>query len=179
MYQNQIKGRNKQAFTLHASELIKAYKNISQVWHVVAVVAEEMNGKVFNKRFIDAVNERCKGVGHIYRPDFQFLCVYLDNRSYKATNGNWCYFDNELYGTSIYRKFISDTNRIIADEAIEIVKNQLNAIAERVNILEDAINNYDEHTKKLNDAVKALGLTFKEINPLFVPTELRPFDWGK
>lgn len=179
----------KSRFIPHANALIKGYNQLNSIWSRVLTVAGEMDGKVFNKRFTDAVNARIEEYGHVTISDTfgsgrKILKIWLKERSYKGADCRgfecWIYFDDELYFDYLYNidDMLTD-GRIDATKAAKVIGDFFRLIAEKVATLKDAVKNYDKYMAKRAKALAAFGKAMAEVNKLFEFDSLHRYDWQK
>ena len=168
----------KEAFTAHATALIKGYKDLKTICKAIDSTAAEMNGKIYNKRFRTAVDNKIDGVGYLHEGNYSCVWeMYLINRSYQDTPRTAKYFDADLRYTRIYggEKFFIE-GRICADAIHADMMERCELIDAQINKLQDAINNYDTHAAAVKKAVMEFREKMKAINPVFVPSELKSYE---
>ncbi len=168
----------KQAFTAHATALIKGYKDLKTICEAIDSTAAEMNGKIYNKRFRTAVNNKIEGVGRVLEGNYSCVWeLYLINRSYQDTPGTAKYFDSDMRYTRIYgsEKFFIE-GRICADAIHADMVERCQLIDAKINQLQDALKNYDTHAAAVKNAVLEFREKMKAINPVFVPSELKSYE---
>ena len=174
-------------FVERAKAIIKGYDELKEIWQAVILTAEKMNGKVFNKRFGDAVNliteKKCGRVSFSdpYNMGYKGMSVFINSRSYKASGGCWDYIDGSLYASRLHNaeKDLLTDGRIDAAKVKECANNMLSIIASERAKYVDGIKNYDRDQKRKQKALKDLAEAFAKINPLFVPSQLSKYDWEK
>lgn len=172
----------KEQFTQHARAIENAYRDVLKVWGAIEDTAKEMNGKVYNKRFIDAVNGKIEGFARVY-VDSNYnnrkqLSIYLKNRSYQY--GTYCiYFDKSIYNTSIWdlEKECLTNWRIDSTKFSAVVAGNIKAIEDKIIIWQQALINFDRDQKKIREALQTLKDTFSDVSPVFKVFELHSFDW--
>ena len=177
---------NKTNFLVYSENIVKGYNDIEKIWRVVLETAKEMNGKVFNKRFADAINVKVQGVGSVsfndpYNMGYKTLNIWINKRYYEIPGIYGChYFDGDLDGKYMHNinEILTD-GRIDATKAAEKIAGYLGRINQKRDEMRDAAKNYDKNKKKVENAVRALAVAFSGINSLFVPSELRAYDWEK
>ena len=186
MNTNYIINQGKKAhFIAHNEAIIKGYNEVLAIWGVVLAVAIEMDGKVYNKRFNEAVNERTAdkygrvGVSDPYNLGKE-LYVYINSRSYCANEScGWNYIDKDLYNTDIKLDTILNEGRIDAEKAKEVLMPLMGRINERIKLHKDAVKNYDRHVVRRAKALEALAKAFEGVNDLLKPRELHAYDWER
>ena len=165
---------------LHSAAIINGYKEVKKAWETVAVVASEMDGKVFNKRFVEAVCARLGAAVSCFVHDpyntGKKLEIYLRDRSYM--DGSFCvYFDKYIYfNTRSLEDFLTD-GRIDASKTAAAVADMVGAIEGKVNEWADAAKNYDKHEKRVRKALAAFNTAIQGVNPLFKMYELHAYNW--
>lgn len=176
---------SKADFLAYGSAVIEAHKKVIEVYKKVIYVAYGMDGKVLNKRFVDKVNEMVEsdgarvvvsdtyGLGH---KDFK---IYLD-KDYVSLGTCNKTIRNDIYGTYItsYGNDFSDDEGRITAVGIEGKCNKEIEVCEgQIKKWQDAIDNYDEYSARVANAMSQLAESFKGMNNLFVPYEIRHCDW--
>lgn len=162
-----------------AKHVINGYNEALEGWQVVLETAKEMDGKVFNKRFTDAVNAKlsavCCSVNDPYNLGKE-LSFWLSNRSYN--NGSFCrYFDNKVYYRDVKLDSLLTDGRIDAAKVVETVNDLRNNINKKVSEWSDAAKNWDRYEKRVRKALAAFGAAMEGVNPFFIPSELHSYDW--
>lgn len=166
----------KEDFTVHANAIVGGYNDLKKVWAVVSEVAKEMNGKVINKRFTDAINAKCEGVGRVYIDEYKKLLVYITNRCYN--NGSYCvYFDDKL--SYRYSFGVDFSGRVDADLICGMVSANIKNINDKISTWKDAAKNWDKYEAKVRKALEAFNKAMVGVNPLFKPYELHSFQWER
>lgn len=180
-----INQSKKARFVAHNNAIIKGYGEVLAIWGTVLEVAVEMDGKVYNKRFNEAVNDRTAekygrvGICDPYNLGKE-LYIYINSRSYNSPDScGWCYIEKELYYTDIKLETILKDGRIDAEKAKEVLTPLMERINERLNLHKDAVKYYDRNVTKRAKALTALANAFEEINDLLKPRELHAYDWEK
>lgn len=165
-----------------AKHVISAYDEVTKTWQAVEEVAKVMDGKVFNKRFTDAVNVKCENITRFSVVDSYGLGkemnIYLKHRDF--TLGTYCvYFDSRVNWRQGMKldNILNDAGRIDAAKASEFVKKMCDNISNEVTRWSDASENWDKYEKKLREALAAFSSAVSEINPMFQPWELHSYDW--
>lgn len=176
---------NKERFAPHAKAIINGYKDLAAIWGAIMSVSDEMNGKVFNKRFTDAVNAKIKGVGSVsasdpYNLGHKTLNIYLFNRSYCLEGAGWIYYDKELYYTYLHNvDDILTDGRMDADKAKSRILNIIELINDKIATYSDALKNYDKYMNKRTKALEAFGKAMAGLNKLFEFGTLNSYDWQR
>lgn len=177
---------DKAKFLVYSENIVNGYNDLEKIWRAVLETAKEMHGKVFNKRFGDAINAKISGVGSVsfndpYNMGYKTLNIWVEKRYYTIPGIYGCnYFDDDLSYKSMHNaNDILTDGRIDATKAAEKITDYLGGINRKRDEMKDAAKNYDKNKKKLENAVRALAVAFSGINPLFVPSELRAYDWEK
>ena len=178
---------NKIEFTERAKAIIKGYDEVKSIWEAVIITAEAMDGKVFNKRFADAVNKetetKCGRVcfSDPYNMGYKGMNIYINSRSYKTSSGYWAYIDNDLHACSLHNaeKDLLTDGRIDAAKVRATADNMLQIVARERAKYVDGVKNYERDQKRREKALKDLADAFAKINPLFVPSQLTKYDWEK
>ena len=163
-----------------AKHVINGYNEVLEGWQVVIETAKEMDGKVFNKRFTDAVNAKLSAVRcSVNAPSYlgnKELSLWLDNRSYN--NGSFCcYFDDKVYYRDVKLDSLLTDGRIDAAKVVEIVNDLQNNINKKVSEWSDAAKNWDRYEKRVRKALAAFGAAMEGVNPFFIPSEIRSYNW--
>ena len=172
---------NKNQFKLHSAAIIKAYGEVRTVWEVINTVAAQMDGKVYNKRFTDAINAQIKGVASVSVSDpyntGKKLEIYLYNRYYQH-DGGITYIDDYVMCRTIWKldEVLSD-GRIDAGKVAAKVAENISAINGKVATWEDGAKNFEKYEKKVRKALETFNNTMGDVNPLFKMYELRAYDW--
>lgn len=177
-----INQSKKAAFIKHNEAIIKGYGEVLIIWDCVLYAAKEMNGKVFNKRFTEAVNEKAERYGRVFVSDpyglGKEIAAFINSRCY-TINGISTYIDKNLYYTDFKLSEILTDGRIDAKKAENVLLSISEKIMKRVAIIKDAVKNYDKHVKRRAKALAALAKEFEQLNELFKPNELHTYDWEK
>lgn len=174
----------KEQFLQHARAIVSAYKDVLQAWSAVENTAKEMDGKVYNKRFLEAVNGKIEGFARVY-VDSNYnnrkqLSIYLKNRSYQY--GTYCiYFDKSIYNTSIWdlEKECLTAGRIDSAKFSAVVADHTAAVETYINSWQQAAKNFDRDQKKIRKALQTLHDTFATVSPVFKVYELHSFEWDR
>lgn len=165
-----------------AKHVISAYDEVTKTWQAVEEVAKVMDGKVFNKRFTDAVNVKCGNitvfsVGNSYGTG-KDMDIILKHRYFMLVT--FCvYFDSRVnwrQGMSL-NNILNDAGKIDAAKASKFVKKMCDNISNEVTRWSDASRNWDKYEKKLRKALAAFSSAVSEVNPMFQPWELHSYDW--
>lgn len=170
----------RETFIARAELIVKAYDDLSQIYEIITDVAREMNGKVYNKRFKDAVNERIAGLGRMFVGDkdayfgWRKVTILIDRRWSQETG----YIDDDVHYDSIndIARWLVN-NRIDANATANEIARTLQHIHAAAQNWRDAADNYDMYAEQLNNAIAGLRQALNGINPLFKPTEIIDFDW--
>lgn len=176
---------NKERFAIHAKAIINGYKDLAVIWNAIITVSNEMNGKVFNKRFTDSVNAKIDGVGRVsasdpYNLGHKTLNIYLFNRSYCLEGAGCIYYDDELYFTSLHDvDDILTDGRIAADKANYHLSKIIELINNKIATYSDALKNYDKYMNKRAKALEAFGKAMAGLNKLFEYGTLNSYDWQR
>lgn len=170
----------RETFIARAELIVKAYGDLSQIYETIIEVAKQMNGKVYNKRFKDAVNERIAGLGRMFVGDrepysgWRKVTILIDRRWSQETG----YIDDDVhydYIIDIARWLVN--NRIDANATANDIARELELIHAAAQNWRDAADNYDMYAKQLDNAIAGLRQALNGINPLFKPTKISDFDW--
>lgn len=178
----------KERFIFRANAIIKGYVELKEIWRAVELTAKQMNGKVFNKRFADSVNEKTAlKFGRIWFSDtynlgYKSMTLSINSRCYQIPNQCGVnYIDDYLYSKSLHNaeKELLTDGRIDEEKAISTVSAYIAVIDRERQKYLDAIKHYDRDTERREKALQNLAKAFEKINPLFVPTSLQKYDWEK
>ena len=180
-----ISKEKKARFIAHHEAIINGYNEVLGIWGTVLDVASEMNGKIYNKRFNEIVNDKAAAkFGRVFVSDpynlGKEISVFINSRCYQD-NGScgWNYIDKELYYTNIKLETILEGGRISAVKAKEVITSHIGRINERLCIHKDAVKNYDKNVTKRAKALIGLANAFGGLNELFRPREVHDYDWEK
>lgn len=186
----------KQQYKEYLAGILKGLEQMNAAFAALATTAKEWDGKVYNKRFADAVNERVKGFASfspgtrqgynnlLYKCEF-----YLNERAVRVSaerfgqeSYNWCYFDQEI-NSSIYFTYSSRyendifkvddrMNERINGEAFAAACDKvIKANERRAAMFRDALRSWDKSLAGLAKIEQYLQKSAATINPLFVDLE--------
>lgn len=166
--------------------------------HTLAIVAKSWDGKKYNKRFTDAVNNALRErFGSVYpRPDFECNAVklYLDRRSFHRDGDelhfSWVlarrdvfldesgctttYFDKEIYG-DVYVQLDED-GRIDAKHFETNARVAADRVLQTQVRYEDAIKFWDKYVEILDDIDEFIWNRVQGVNGLFVRGGMQYFN---
>ncbi|MBR1473074.1 MAG: hypothetical protein IJ602_02305 [Paludibacteraceae bacterium] len=194
---------SKTEYKQYLAGVLKGFEQMNEAFRTLATTAKEWDGKVYNKRFADAVNERVSGYAHFdmgsrqgYNNLFYECKFYLNERAVRVDTKrmgrdsyNWCYFDDELNNSIYYTYSSAYANDIFkVDEKLnERINGEAFAAAcdkviksneRRAAMFCDALKTWDKSLaalKKIEDYARKQSAN---INPFFVDKEgARQFMW--
>lgn len=159
-------GMDKRTFIENAKRENETYKAIIEAINVLAPIAEKYNGKVINKRFVDAVNKAFEEKGYKLPCQYYPLRINLDeyNRIYFVVL-HPC--NITIYPKEYDKPYIIDKRMdySVFESAIEkTLKNTAEKIADNercINTIDDVIQGYKELKKHVNDFMDSLPRKFK------------------
>ena len=166
----------KQDFEIYANGIIRAYNDVKSVWAAVLEVSKQMDGKVINKRFTEAIDAKCVGVGSVWLDNSKLMHVQIYNRSIQTAHGPE-YIDRRLYYCTSYG--VAFSGRVDAAEVASMYSALVKNINDKINQWKDAAKNFDKYQEKTRKALQALNKAFEGINPIFKPSVLNSFDWER
>lgn len=196
MANNPIFKRFDKAEALTYVDALCAYVNeYTQAANVFSEVAQKFDGKVYNKRFTNAVqaalDETCgttlhEDAGRTYKLSNVTISVddystqaarfklNVKNRSVKIRS-SWIYFENEFMNDIPcgYATHFIDNNRINAKRFAESADAAICENLHRLRRYIDAVRNWDVYVAKLKEIDAYLLAQTAEMNPLFVRSECR------
>ena len=157
---------DKESFIANAKRENETYKAIIEAINVLTPIAEKYNGKVINKRFVDAVNKALEEKGYKLPYHYYLLHISLDeyNRIYFIANHpcNITIYPKEYNKPYIvdkrmdYSVFESAIEKTLKNAAEEIANNE-RCIAS----IDDIIQGYKELKKHVKDFMDSLPYKFK------------------
>lgn len=182
-----VKDYDKQTFIQYANAICEGYKTIKDIYNVICHVGSKMNGKVLNKRFSTAIEDKLKelninalvSLNDQFNMGYRDLTIYLQDRSIKVGQ-TWVYFDENLNYKKIHNadKTFCENNRIIFAKIEDYCKDTISRCDKEIAKWSDAATNYDKYKTAIENAVKEFGKAVKNINSLFVPYEIHSYDWN-
>ena len=157
---------DKETFIENAKRENETYKVIIESINTLAPIAKKYNGKVINKRFVDAVNKAFEEKGYKLPYHYYLLHISLDeyNRIYFIAN-HPC--NITIYPKEYDKPYIIDKRMdySVFESAIEkTLKNAAEKIADNkrcINTIDDVIQGYKELKKHVNDFMDSLPRKFK------------------
>lgn len=157
---------DKRTFIENAKRENETYKVIIETINVLAPIAKKFNGKVINKRFVDAVNKAFEEKGYKLPYHYYLLHISLDeyNRIYFIAN-HPC--NITIYPEDYKKPYIIDKRMdySIFESAIEkTLKYAAEEIANNercINSIDDVIQGYKELKKHVKDFMDSLPRKFK------------------
>jgi hypothetical protein len=181
---------NKEAFQQYAAAIIGGYQDIIEVLKAIIEVGAKMDGKVLNKRFITAIEEKINvaivSMSDQYNLGYRDLHIYLNNRSINI-NGSWEYFDKQIccnYIHNIEKSFceyesenLKVNPRIVCSKVEATCNEYIETCCKYIRKWQDASDNYDKYTEQLKNAVRQFGEAMKGLNDYFCPSEIYKYDW--
>lgn len=195
--------KDKDEFVAFAEHVVAGYKELKSIYDAFLQTAKEMNGKVCNVRFVNAVQDKIKNVGYIhYGYDYhssteKHFSFSLNNRSYQY-RGLCVYFDKKIHYTTPTRfddkkgmwvyGIVDGNDRISFDLAKSIYdfmlfgrktdnESEKSGIYHSIELWQDAIDNYDKYTCQIKNTLKQINDTFESMNQLFRPIRIESYDW--
>ena len=159
-------GMDKRTFIENAKRENETYKAIIEAINTLAPIAKKFNGKVINKRFVDAVNKAFEEKGYKVPYHYYLLRINLDeyNRIYFIANRP-C--NITIYPKEYDKPYIIDKRMdySVFESAIEkTLKNAAEEIANNercINSIDDVIQGYKELKKHVKDFMDSLPHKFK------------------
>ena len=157
---------DKESFIENAKRENETYKVIIEAINVLTPIAKKFNGKVINKRFVDAVNKAFEEKGYKLPYHYYLLHISLDeyNRIYFIAN-HPC--NITIYPKEYDKPYIIDKRMdySVFESAIEkTLKNAAEEIANNercINSIDDVIQGYKELKKHVKDFMDSLPRKFK------------------
>ena len=157
---------DKETFIENAKRENETYKVIIESINTLAPIAKKFNGKVINKRFVDAVNKAFEEKGYKLPYHYYLLHISLDeyNRIYFIANHpcNITIYPKEYDKPYIidkrmdYSVFESAIEKTLKNAAEEIANNE-----DCINSIDDVIQGYKELKKHVKDFMDSLPRKFK------------------
>ena len=177
----------KEAFQQYAAAIIGGYQDTIEVFKAIIEVGAKMDGKVLNKRFITAIEEKINvaivSMSDQYNLGYRDLHIYLNNRSINI-NGSWEYFDKQVccnYVHNVEKSFCEmDSNgnaRIVCSKVEATCNEYIESCCKYIRKWQDASDNYDKYTEQLKNAVRQFGEAMKGLNDYFCPSEICKYEW--
>ena len=159
-------GMDKRTFIENAKRENETYKVIIEAINVLAPIAKKFNGKVINKRFVDAVNKAFEEKGYKLPCQYYPLRINLDeyNRIYFVVL-HPC--DIAIYPKEYDKPYIIDKRMdySVFESAIEkTLKYAAEEIANNekcINSIDEVIQGYKELKKHVKDFMDSLPRKFK------------------
>lgn len=184
------KNYKKEAFQQYAAAIIGGYQDIIEVLKAIIEVGAKMDGKVLNKRFITAIEEKINvaivSMSDQYNLGYRDLHIYLNNRSINI-NGSWEYFDKQIccnYIHNIEKSFceyesenLKVNPRIVCSKVEATCNEYIETCCKYIRKWQDASDNFDKYTEQLKNAVRQFGEAMKGLNDYFCPSEIYKYDW--
>ena len=157
---------DKETFIENVKRENETYKVIIEAINALAPIAKKFNGKVINKRFVDAVNKAFEEKGYKLPYHYYLLHISLDeyNRIYFIAN-HPC--DITIYPKEYDKPYIIDKRMdySIFESAIEkTLKNAAEEIANNercINSIDEVIQGYKELKKHVKDFMDSLPYKFR------------------
>ena len=157
---------DKESFIENAKRENETYKVIIEAIDTLTPIAKKFNGKVINKRFVDAVNKAFEEKGYKLPCQYYPLRISLDeyNRIYFIAN-HPC--NITIYPKEYDKPYIIDKRMdySVFESAIEkTLKNAAEEIANNercINSIDEVIQGYKELKKHVNDFMDSLPRKFK------------------
>ena len=157
---------DKYSFIENVKRENETYKVIIEAINALAPIAKKFNGKVINKRFVDAVNKAFEEKGYKLPYHYYLLHISLDeyNRIYFIAN-HPC--DITIYPKEYDKPYIIDKRMdySIFESAIEkTLKNAAEEIANNercINSIDEVIQGYKELKKHVKDFMDSLPYKFR------------------
>ena len=157
---------DKETFIENAKRENETYKVIIKAINVLTPIAKKYNGKVINKRFVDAVNKAFEEKGYKLPCQYYPLRISLDeyNRVYFIANRP-C--NITIYPKEYDKPYIIDKRMdySVFESAIEkTLKNAAEEIANNercINSIDEVIQGYKELKKHVKDFMDSLPYKFR------------------
>ena len=157
---------DKETFIENAKRENETYKVIIESINTLTPIAKKFDGKVINKRFVNAVNKAFEEKGYKLPYHYYLLHISLDeyNRIYFIAN-HPC--NITIYPEDYKKPYIIDKRMdySVFESAIEkTLKNAAEKIADNkrcINTIDDVIQGYKELKKHVNDFMDSLPRKFK------------------
>lgn len=181
---------NEEAFQQYAAAIIGGYQDIIEVLKAIIEVGAKMDGKVLNKRFITAIEEKINvaivSMSDQYNLGYRDLHIYLNNRSINI-NGSWEYFDKQIccnYIHNVEKSFceyesenLKVNPRIVCGKVEATCNEYIETCCKYIRKWQDASDNFDKYTEQINKAVREFGKAVQGLNDYFCPSEICKYDW--
>lgn len=186
---------NKKTFTLRSEKQIKVYNTLINAMCALMSAAEKFNGKVINKRFVDAMNKEFKKPEHhcesvtIWMEDNSFyhggekrIKFYCDDRW--SQEGNCYVEDNDVLIYSRYEvdhtvPYISynDGNRLNYEEMRKAVQSMVDELQRRITAYRTSIDKFDYFKDKFKQFSKDYDKLMAEM-PIYLHPKTTSLYWG-
>ena len=180
----------KEAFQQYAAAIIGGYQDIIEDLKAIIEVGAKMDGKVLNKRFITAIEEKINvaivSMSDQYNLGYRDLHIYLSNRSINI-NGSWEYFDKQIccnYIHNVEKSFceyesenLKVNPRIVCSKVEATCNEYIETCCKYIRKWQDASDNFDKYTEQINKAVREFGKAVQGLNDYFCPSEICKYDW--
>lgn len=180
----------KEAFQQYAAAIIGGYQDTIEIFKAIIEVGAKMDGKVLNKRFITAIEEKINvamvSMSDQYNLGYRDLHIYLNNRSINI-NGSWEYFDKQIccnYIHNVEKSFceyesenLKVNPRIVCSKVEATCNEYIETCCKYIRKWQDASDNFDKYTEQINKAVREFGKAVQGLNDYFCPSEICKYDW--
>lgn len=167
-------GMDKRTFIENAKRENETYKAIIEAINTLAPIAKKFNGKVINKRFVDAVNKAFEEKG--YKLPYQYYPLRISLDEYNRIYFIACYPCNiAIYPKEYDKPYIIEKRMdySVFESAIEkTLKNAAEEIANNercINSIDEVIQGYKELKKHVNDFMESLPYKFRTFQSIDCP----------
>lgn len=166
----------KKEFMANAKKQLQVFNELISDLRIVKRVANEMDGKVYNKKFLTncqklLVNSYIS-YSHSYNEKTFVFLLQAKKRYYPAQPDKigycgTCYVD---YSEEDFGIFTNNEKRIIASETIESINNTIKRIENKITEWQFVVDNYDAIVIRTKELQKEIDKFHKEI-----PNFARPY----
>jgi hypothetical protein len=188
---------NRENAELYTSALSNGCDQVIGACHIFAEVAKKWNGKRYNKRFTEEVNNALhERFGSIVSEGVTFynvsihkvgyapyssgyeaqFAISLRNRSVQI-NGVWLYFDAEIYNTITVE--LSEGNRIDAETFEKAARKVAQVVLQTQTRYTEAVRFWDKNVAILTEIDEFIKERIADVNCLFVDSTCRYFTTHK
>ena len=183
--QTEINFTQKENFVTMANAIVNSYKVLKSAWQTILDLLYKENGKTLNRRFTTKLatlldpKEVSVSINNTYF-DTE-INIFLVNRNFCDSYGKAIYIDNKIYYRTLAKKYLTDVDgKINADYAAESIQRIIANIDKSIAKYEDAVQNFDTYTNKVNTALENLKSALRGVNEFFLPVSIERYDlWNR
>lgn len=152
---------------------IKAFDGGIKSLEGIKTLADKFDGKVINKRFVNAMNEITdekvaifslveKGYDYRTKINEKIISIYLTDRSFPTSKCTCGYIDEDRFDVrEINEKdfYINGDGRLVKEFFIKALDDMIAILTQRRDAYQDCINNFDEYldeVRKINNEIEEL-----------------------